>query len=110
MKTVDEVLDMMHTRIDRAMLEKYIERNWLRPVTADSGWVFEDIDIARLELVCHLTMDIQVNDDGMDVLLLVLDQLYDARTHMKHLAHAITHQPAEIQTEIWALVKKSAAH
>ncbi len=106
MKTLEEVLEVLEAHIDRARLEDYIAREWVRPRRAETGWYFEEIDIARLQLVCHLTQEIQVNDEGMDVVLSLLDQLYGLRTQMKHLAHAITQQPPQVQTEITLIVDR----
>lgn len=108
MKTLDEVLELLEARIDRATLEEYIARHWLRPVSGETGWHFEDIDIARLELVCHLTQNIEVNDEGMDVVLSLLDQLYGMRAHMQKLTYAIAQQPPEVQTEIMMIIKQPA--
>ena len=109
MKTIEEVLEMLQARIDRQTLEEYIAREWLRPVSHPSGWYFEDIDIARLELVCHLAQDINVNDEGMDVVLSLLDQLYSTRAHMQKLHDAISHQPPEVQTSIMMVIKQNGA-
>ena len=109
MKTIEEVLEMPQARIDRQTLEEYITREWLRPVSHPSGWYFEDIDIARLELVCHLTQDINVNDEGMDVVLSLLDQLYSTRAHMQKLHNAISQQPPEVQTSIMMVIKQNGA-
>lgn len=106
MKTLEEVLEIMEARIDRAMIEDYIARQWLRPVSSDAGWRFEEIDIARLELVCHLTQDIEINDEGMDVVLPLLDQLYSTRVHMQKLHNAISEQPPEVQTEILLFIQQ----
>ena len=100
MKTFDEVLEILKARIDRQMLEDYIAREWLHPVSQTTGWYFEDIDIARLELVCHLSQDINVNDEGMDLVLSLLDQLYGMRTHMRKLIRSIAQQSPQIQSEI----------
>jgi len=104
MKTIEEVLEMLQARIDRQTLEAYIARQWLRPASHPSGWYFEDIDIARLELVCHLTQDINVNDEGMDVVLSLLDQLYSTRSRMQKLHNAISQQPPEVQTSIMMVI------
>ncbi len=86
------------------MLEDYIARQWLRPIAQPTGWYFEEIDIARLQLLCHLTQDINVNDDGMDVVLALLDQLYTARVQMKKLHFAIARQPKQVQVDIKAII------
>jgi chaperone modulatory protein CbpM len=109
MKTVDEVLKLLQDRLDRAALETFIERQWIRPHRKQEIWYFEEIDIARIELVCHLTQDIEVNDEGMDVVLSLLDQLYTMRAHVKHLNHAIKQQPADVQTKIMNFLKELTA-
>ena len=93
MKTLEEVVSILDASIDRVMIEDYIARQWVRPQLHQQVWQFEEIDIARLRLVCHLVQDIQVNDEGMDVVLSLLDQLYGVRAQMRYLAHAITRQP-----------------
>lgn len=108
MKTLEQVLEILESRIDRITLEEYIAREWIRPHRKKTDWHFEDIDIARVELVCHLTQDIEVNEEGMDVVLSLLDQLYGMRAHMQKLTQAIAEQPPEVQTEIMMLIKQSA--
>ena len=105
MKTMDEVIEIMEARIDRQTLEDYISREWLRPVMGEAGWYFEEIDIARLHLVCHLTQDIQVNDEGIDIALSLLDQVYGLRSHVGNITRAINQQPPEIQTDIMMTIK-----
>jgi len=100
MKTLEEVLESLDVPIDRATVERYIAHEWLRPVAHKAGWYFEEIDIARIELVYHLTQDIQVNDHGMDVVLSLLDQLYGIRAHAQKLNQAITQQSPQVQAEI----------
>ena len=100
MKTIEEVLELLEARIDRQTLEDFITREWLRPVHQPTGWHFEEIDIARLQLVCHLTQDIEINDQGMDVVLSLLDQLYGIRAQAQKLNQAIARQSPEVQAEI----------
>ena len=64
MKTLEEVLEILDEQIDRPTLEEYIARQWIRPHRKKTDWHFEEIDIARLQLVCHLTQDIEVNVKG----------------------------------------------
>jgi chaperone modulatory protein CbpM len=106
MKTLEEVLAIMNARLDRATLENYIAREWVRPQQAQQDWYFEEIDIARIQLVSHLAQDIEVNDHGIDVALSLLDQLYGLRAQMRHLTHAITQQPSEVQANIAFIVSE----
>ena len=109
MKTLEEVLELMDSRIERAHVEDYIAREWVRPEREHDTWHFEAIDIARLRLVHHLVRDIDINTEGMDVVLSLIDQLYAMRAHMKRITHAISAQPSEIQAEIRAILQRQAA-
>ncbi len=106
MKTREEVLEMIGNRIDTMMLDKYISRQWLRPIPNAEGSHFQEIDIARLQLICHLTQEIKVNDDGIDVVLSLLDQLYGLRVDMQKFTHAIAQQSSQIQTDIMIAIEK----
>ena len=101
--SIDDLLADAALHLDRATVEKYIARAWLRPMRRESGWVFEEIDVARLRLVDHLTRDMAINDDGIDIVLSLLDQLYTARSGMHRLSHAIARQPSPVRTEIMVL-------
>jgi chaperone modulatory protein CbpM len=101
-----EVLQRLDDKVDRITLENYIAHSWVQPLEKHQEWVFEEIDIARIQLVHHLRQDIMVNDEGMDVVLNLLDQVYDLRDRMRRLGHAIERQPRHIQNELCFLLKE----
>jgi chaperone modulatory protein CbpM len=82
MITSEQLLDLLQGQLDRATLETYIAHAWVRPVASDSGLRFEEIDIARIRLVRHLQVDVLINDNSMDVVLHLLDQLYELRRQL----------------------------
>ena len=98
MKTVEEVLEAIEAAVDRSTLEAYVARAWVRPVSAPEGWYFEEIDIARLQLVWHLAETMQVNDAGIDIVLSLLDQLYGLRAQLQQVVGA--GEPAGIDLDI----------
>lgn len=60
-------------------LEIWIERQWLIPEESHTGASFSDRDIARARLIQQLTSDLGVNDEGVDVILHLMDQLHGLR-------------------------------
>ena len=106
MKRLEEVLELLQADIGRQEVENYITHGWIRPDKQDDDWHFAEIDIARIRLISHLIRDIQVNEEAMDVVLSLLDQLYEVRSQMKQLSHAITLQPQQVQAEIITIVRK----
>ena len=82
MTTLDQALNRLRLGVDRATVETYVMHAWVRPNPGTEGWQFEEIDIARIDLVTHLRRDMMVNDEAMDIVLSLLDQLYDLKARV----------------------------
>ncbi len=72
-------------QLDHETLEMWIEEEWLVPLNVASGRAFSEVDLARAQLIHELMRDLGVNDDGVGVVLHLLDQIHGLR---KLLAHA----------------------
>lgn len=66
-------------QIDMARLRVFIGRSWISPLIIDGRPIFRDVDLARAELIADLTIEMGINDEGVDVVLDLLDQLYSLR-------------------------------
>ena len=64
-------------------LTGWIERGWVRPDSADSGWVFQEIDVARVRLIHDLRRGMDVGEDTIPLVLSLLDQVYELRAQLK---------------------------
>ena len=104
MLTLEQVIEQLNDAIDRATLENYIARAWIKPVSHEKHWYFEEIDIARVRLVHNLHEDMMVNEEAMDIVLSLLDQVYSHRDKMRRIMKAIEGQPHAVQKEIFALL------
>ena len=76
-------------QLDRATLTVWIEEAWLAPAEQDGERVFEEIDLARARLIVDLRQDMGVNDQGVGVILHLLDQLHGLRSAMGELLGTI---------------------
>jgi len=65
-------------------LERWISNRWVRPDGQAGTYLFREIDVARAHLIWELREQMQVNEDAIPVVLLLLDQLYDQRRHIKN--------------------------
>jgi chaperone modulatory protein CbpM len=65
--------------VEAQMLEFWIEQHWPIPAQTDAELSFSDADIARAHLIRDLKGDFGVNDEGVDVILHLVDQLYGLR-------------------------------
>lgn len=73
------------------MLDFWIEQQWLIPEETADGAAFSDVDLARAHFIRDLKADLGVNDEGVDVILHLVDQLHGLRRALEQL-HA-DHRP-----------------
>src|SRR4051794_11399855 len=67
------------SHIDNSTLEAWIEAEWLRPVSSGSTFNFSDADLARARLIDDLKVDFGINEEGIAIVLHLLDQLHGLR-------------------------------
>ncbi len=66
-------------------LEFWLEQEWLIPEQAAGGMSFSEKDVARARLIQDLKTDLGVNDEGIDVVLHLVDQLHGMRRALAQL-------------------------
>ena len=66
-------------------LDLWLEQRWLIPEETSIGIQFSDIDVARARLIHDLKSDLGANDEGIDVILHLMDQLHGLRTALAQL-------------------------
>ena len=81
-------------------LRLWVRRGWVAPAGGDGGPHYDELDVARVRLLCELKDEMKVNDEAMPVVLSLLDQLYGLRREMKALAQAIDGQPAAVRRKV----------
>ena len=70
-------------------LNTWIEEEWLVPSGTSLELSFTDVDIARARLVRDLQMDFGVNDEGVGVILNLVDQIYGMRRALMELRRTV---------------------
>jgi len=64
-------------------LEFWLEQEWLIPERTADGMNFSEKDVARARLIQDLKTDLGVNDEGIDVILNLLDQIHGLRRALR---------------------------
>jgi chaperone modulatory protein CbpM len=83
MITIEEFL--IRTRLERHSLEAWVAAGWLVPPQTDPEFMFSDVDLARVQLIRDLREDFGVNDEGVSVILHLVDQMHGLRRSMHEL-------------------------
>lgn len=94
-------------RLTQRRLTTFVQAEYVRPTQSDIGVRFSQIDLARIELVCDLCDDFELEDDAIGLVLSLIDQLHSARAELRSLAKAVAEQPEDVQKRILSLVGPS---
>jgi chaperone modulatory protein CbpM len=70
-------------------LDTWIEEEWLVPSGTSLELSFTEVDIARARLVRDLQVDFGVNDEGVGVILNLVDQMYGMRRVLMELRRTV---------------------
>ncbi len=79
--------------VEVQMLDFWLEQQWLVPEQTSGGMNFSDMDVARARLIRDLKVDFGVNDEGVDVILHLMDQLHSLRRVLAQLGKDIQRSP-----------------
>lgn len=85
---------LIRARIDSDAIDLWLDAGWLAPEGASGEWTFSEIDLARTRLIQDLTGDLGVNDEGIPIILGLIDQLHGLRRAFGDLLLTIRAQPA----------------
>jgi chaperone modulatory protein CbpM len=84
MLSIDELA--VRASVETETILAWVEEGWLMPWTEDPLLVFSEIDLARAQLILNLKHDLGVNEEGIAVILDLLDQIHGLRSAVKKLS------------------------
>jgi chaperone modulatory protein CbpM len=102
----DEIVATI-TRLTRSRLVSFIDGELVRPKLGSGGYEFCRVDIARLELLCDLSIELDLDEAALGIVISLLDQLHAARQDLATLTQAINALPDDFRAKILASVQKA---
>ncbi len=82
----------------------WVERGWIHPQEAGTDPVFDEIDVARVQLIHDLRSVMLIEDETIPMILSLLDQVYDLRAGLRAVLRAVDAQPAPVREAIRAAI------
>jgi len=79
--------------VDASTVQIWIEEGWLLPQRDQTGLTFSEPDVARARLIRDLKDEIGVNDEGIGIVLNLIDQVHGLRSVLRELLHAGARRP-----------------
>lgn len=108
MMDLDELL-RLRGGLTSLRVERWVARGVLRPAGNADARRFEQIDLARVQLLAELGDDIGMDDDTVEAVIGLVDQVHTLRGELHLLAQAIAEQPPATREAIAAALQRLAA-
>lgn len=83
-------------------LRGWVQAGWIAPAIGKSGPIFDELDVARVRLVCELRSDLDVPEEAVPLVLSLLDQVHGLRREMQSLVKAVDAQPENVRAAVKA--------
>ena len=84
-------------RLTLRELRFWVREGWVRPANAETGPVFDEIDIARIRLLCDLRKEMALPTNALPVVLSLIDHLHETRRELRQLSEALEEQPETVR-------------
>jgi len=76
---------LVRAQLEDNTLEAWIQEEWLIPAESAGEMTFSDADVARVQLIRDLKNDLGINDEGVGVILNLVDQVHGLRRVLTEL-------------------------
>ena len=93
-------------RLTMRELRLWVREGWVRPAQGESGPVFDDIDVARIRLLCDLRKELALPATALPPVLALIDQLHRTRRDLRRLTEALDEQAPEVRRAVIASVRR----
>lgn len=80
---------LSYSGLQAQTLDIWLDQQWIIPEETAAGAQFSDVDVARAHLIHDLKNDLGANDEGIDVILHLMDQLHGLRRAFAELQREI---------------------
>ena len=108
--TEDDIIAAIPS-LTRTRLVALIETEVVIPLRRDAGatstLVFRRVDLARLQLLCDLADDLELDEAALGVVVTLIDQLHATRQDLLAIARAVAAEPPEVRARIGSAALKS---
>lgn len=87
-------------RLTKSQLTTFIQAEIITPVQTDGGPAFREIDMARLQLLCELSDEFDLNEDALGMIMSLLDQLHSVRRDLRDVVAALEREHTDVQRRV----------
>ena len=92
-----------------ARLRSFTAARCVRPELHDGRPTFAEPDLARLELLCDLTVDFDLDEESSALVLSLVDQIHGLRRELRAVLGAIEEEPEDVRLRIGSRLSRRDA-
>lgn len=89
-------------RVTLRELRLWVREGWIQPAPGEQGPMFDEVDVARVRLLCDLRKEMALPSTALPVVLTLIDRLHETRRDLRYLTEALEDQPDEVRRSIVA--------
>lgn len=89
-------------RVDAERIRIWTARGWVRPDRDAGRPRYREVDVARVALVCHLTEDMELDEEQVPPVLALIDQVHDLRLRLKAVLAALEGEGEAVRRKVGA--------
>lgn len=97
-------------RVTLRELRLWVREGWVRPAQGEAGPLFDELDIARIRLLCDLRKDMGLATDALPVVLTLIDRLHETRRDLSLLAQAVSQLPDDSRHRVTEAFRSARDH
>lgn len=103
-----DIVSRVHS-ISLRRLRLWVDQGWVAPEFGADGPMFDEVDVARIRLICELKSEFGMNDGAVPVVLSLIDQVHGLRRELHGFARAVEEQPTDIRDRILEALRAARA-
>ncbi len=88
--------------LSQARLATFLDADLIIPVSSTTGPRYRPVDLARLELLCDLADQFDLESDASGVMIGLIDQLHTARLRLHAMSQAMADEPHDLRQRVGA--------
>lgn len=105
MTRLDDLLGMIGD-VEAAEIERWVALGWVVPESGEDGYLFRQVDVARVRLIAEIRRDCAIDEETVPVVLGLLDQVYTLRRGLREVLAAVAEQPEEVREAVAAALSR----
>lgn len=95
-------------RLQLRDLRLWVRKGWVKPSPSVNGPLFDELDIARIRLICDLRKDLALPSESLPMILALIDQIHGLRRELRTIANAVGRLPPETRLEMSKALRETA--